>query len=162
HMNTSRRTYVLRSAAAVAATALVWSVVLRGHGPYWMDLETVQRIEPAYYEAYGRGQLGVVRQHFARRYLFQAYRVLGGGTPVPGTSLRGWELAQWTTDTAPVVAWAEKRAQALGGTSTPLEQGRLDAARYRFIDATQQFLNCQDDAFASAVKTFDARSERFG
>jgi len=149
--------------AVVAVALLLGSVSLRGHGPYWTTLDTIQRIEPPHRAEYGRGELGVVRQKFARRYLVQAYRVFSGGSPLPQTAAPAWELQQLQIPkTTPVEDWTEARDQTLGLTTTPADRGQLYYARYRNILDNQQILNCPDDAFANAVRTLKARSDRFG
>ena len=62
-------------AVTVAATG---TAAVLACGPFFTDLITVSRAMPADPAAYGRGELGVVKPTFARRYLVQAYRTLGG------------------------------------------------------------------------------------
>jgi len=130
----TRRVHVGLAVAAAGLALLMGGVAVRGHGPYWITLDTIQRIEPPHRTEYGRGELGVVRPKFARRYLVQAFRVLSGGSPVPQTTVQGWELQQLQIPkTSPVEDWAEARDQALGLTTTPADRGQLYFARYRAI-----------------------------
>jgi hypothetical protein len=68
----------LTEIGGVALALWLISRILQACGPFWTQLDTVQKIEPPYKGEYKRGELGVVRPLFARRYLLQAFRVFGG------------------------------------------------------------------------------------
>jgi hypothetical protein len=154
---------LLLAIGAVGTILLTARVALRGHGPYWTTLDTVQKIAPPHRAEFGRGALGVVRPHFARRYLVQAYRVLSGGSPLPATAFPDWQLQQpQVPKTLPVEDWINARNQVLGLTSTPDDRGQSYFARYRDAGNYQAVLNCPDDAYANAAKTLKERSARFG
>src|SRR6187551_3206740 len=52
-------------------------------GPFISDLLPVETVRPGDLNGYGyRGEIGVVRPHFARRYLVQAYRRMTGQGPL--------------------------------------------------------------------------------
>src|SRR5262245_44360377 len=72
--------------AALMLTAIMWlsrGVWLAACGPFLVDIETVASIQPARLDSYGKGDLGIVRPRYARRYLVQAYRVLNGKPALP-------------------------------------------------------------------------------
>src|SRR6185369_636105 len=78
---------VLGIAALIASSV----AVLVACGPFLTDLIAVNNREPAFREAYSRGDLGVVKPRFYPRYLLQAYRVFNGRAAVRGGALRPWE-----------------------------------------------------------------------
>lgn len=65
--------------AIVVGARVAW---LLACGPFVTDLRTVETIAPPHLREYARGELGVVRQHFARRFLVQAYRGYAGQPPL--------------------------------------------------------------------------------
>src|SRR5829696_3917806 len=159
---TSARRYGAASAAApllgvaFVIARVVWTIAC---GPFIEDVDTVApSIDPASLETYAKGELGVVRPQFARRYLVQAYRVLNGKPPLgnlvataaPNADGSGWDRSgeqQWRE--------ALQRVPASG------RPGYVDAMR---TNATtyQAFLNCNNDAFRVAAVTLGARIGQFG
>src|SRR5580765_2080384 len=70
---------------AVAVAAVVTSattVIVLACGPFLRDLETVRTLHPAQIEQFEKGEMGVVRPRFARRYLVHAYRSFSGRPPL--------------------------------------------------------------------------------
>ena len=131
------------------------TVVLLACGPFPRMLATVSRLWPADSAAYRRGELGVVRPRFARRPLVEAYRTLTGQPAVAGV-----EPASTVAGArSPLDAWIAARDAALG--SPPPDPDTYRSA-LRFIGNYQYIDNCTDGAFANAVRTLSARTERFG
>jgi hypothetical protein len=148
----------------VAAIVAAITGALLACGPFLIDLVTVQPVEPPHRVAYARGNLGVVRPRFARKYLVQAYRRLTGRPPLANTVKRTaeWEISRtvWhTDDESPRVAWLTAAAAVVkappDANARPLDQERR-LANYNSIQ------NCNDDAFMTAVATLKARIGRFG
>jgi hypothetical protein len=73
------RTLIAATAAAAATTAYVLAC-----GPFLTEYRAIETIKPAHPDAYTRGNVGIVRPRFARRYLVQAYRRFSGLEPLPG------------------------------------------------------------------------------
>jgi hypothetical protein len=69
---------VTRLACAVAIAAAGAAGYVLACGPFLTILRPVDTIRPGGLAAYDRGDLGVVRPHFARRYLVQAFRRFNG------------------------------------------------------------------------------------
>src|SRR5262245_8533015 len=72
----SLRTLIVTLVLGAAFTTLALAC-----GPFFAELRTVERGVPSDRQAYDRGNLGIVKPTFARRYLVQAYRTLSGAAP---------------------------------------------------------------------------------
>src|SRR5262245_7169276 len=98
----SHRRWLMALAVICCAVAGTVATVL-ACGPFLTDLMTVARYQPAYSEPYSRGELGVVKPQFFRRYLVQAYRVFNGRPAMASVTDRfenpsttGWPPRDWT------------------------------------------------------------------
>jgi hypothetical protein len=145
----SRRAVLWSIAAAATGTAAVLAC-----GPFFNNLLTVSHSVPANSARYAGGELGVVKPAFERRYLVQAYRVLGGAPPV-------------SPDDRPVTAepvdafnrWATLQARELPAAVTQTLK-RINPER---IGADySSFANCLDAAFARALEAYAERAARYG
>ena len=105
---------VLGIAALIASSV----AVLVACGPFLTDLIAVNNREPAFREAYSRGDLGVVKPRFYPRYLLQAYRVFNGRAAVRGGALRPWEGRGPVLSKLPGEDWAAL-VEKLQGPLTP-------------------------------------------
>jgi len=76
-------TLVWRRVMGALALAATFAAAVLACGPFFTDLLTVAPSKPADAARYARGDLGVVKPTFERRYLVQAYRRLGGLPPLP-------------------------------------------------------------------------------
>jgi hypothetical protein len=157
---------VPRSATVFLSAAICAGVTaaLLACGPFLTDLVTVQTLDPPHRIAYARGDLGVVRPRFARKYLVQAYRRLTGRPPLANATKRTgeWQISQtvWRPDDeSPRVAWLTAATAVLkappDANTRPVDQERR-LADYNSIQ------NCNDDTFITAVATLKARIGRFG
>ena len=104
---------------------------------------------------YARGELGVVKPTFARRYLVQAYRTFGGVPPIAldarpadGGSAR---VARPSAGGSPVARAAGRRARTLRPITT-----------YRIASDFSSFDNCLDPAFDPRSQRFAERATRYG
>jgi hypothetical protein len=134
--------------AASCATAWVLAC-----GPFVTDLRPVTSIVPAEYSAYAAGDIGVVRPRFGREYLFLAYRVLSGQTAA--VACCDERRATEPRESRPV---EELRNETLGEPGKPRTNfdGYKWGPDYVFIE------NCPRHAFETALRTRDARVQRFG
>jgi hypothetical protein len=147
--------------ASVIAGCTAW---LLACGPRAVDLVPVRSGGPADERAYAKGDLGVVRPDFSFRYLLQAYRTLAPRSPGPAavTTPAVTDPGSSSFWPDPVAAWAKNRTELLG-TAVATSDRAVDSQNRRVPGSDYQtFLNCPDDAFAGALWTLKARSERFG
>ena len=155
-MTAGMRTLTAAALAAGATTAYVLAC-----GPFLTEYRTMETITPAHPDSYARGNVGVVRPRFARRYLVQAYRRFSGLEPLPG--LVPAAAASGESRAASPNLNAEWRALR---ATIPSEPGAvpLDTSDVnRRVGESYQFIeNCLDDAFGSAVRTANARIAQFG
>jgi hypothetical protein len=114
-------------------------------------MRTVESVRPGQVEPYVLGELGVVREHFARRYLVQAYRRLEGKPPLAAV---GEWFAPEANLRAAVTAWKEVH-RTLDGTDA-------DPGTDRNIGDYQWITNCLTGAFTSATATARARAATYG
>jgi len=73
----------MRRGLATCALAAAGSALALACGPDFISLITMSHSMPTDTAAYGRGELGVVKPTYARRYLVQAYRTLDGLPALP-------------------------------------------------------------------------------
>ena len=151
-MSLAWRRVLTSVAMAAAGTAAVWAC-----GPFFADLLTVQNGAPADASGYASGTLGVVKPTFARRYLVQAYRTIGGLPALPAAEAAGYTAP---AEQRPVFQqWVEIQNRELPAAARaglkPLRSVRI-GADYSSFD------NCLEPAFAGAVAAFTERSARYG
>jgi hypothetical protein len=144
-----------RRALAVCALGSAGTALLLACGPFFSDLVTVRHSKPADPAGYARGELGVVKPTFERRYLAQAYRTLGGLPPL-ATVLPAQPSytapAQFTDSFAEWMAIQKRELPAAtAATLKPVSSTRI-AADYSSFD------NCLESAFAAAAAR--SRSEQ--
>ena len=147
----------LRRGVWAVTVATMGTAAVLACGPFFTDLITVNRAMPADPAAYGRGELGVVKPTFARRYLVQAYRTLAGLPPLPPSAAPAYvDPAQFS---APFKEWGEIQTRALPAAATatlkPIASTRI-AADYSSFD------NCLEPSFAAAVAAFRERAAYYG
>jgi len=143
----------LASAVGIAAGGAVAYVL--ACGPFLTVMLPVESLRPAQTDPYDRGDLGVVREHFARRYLVQAFRRLSGKPAITVTP----QAAAVTpfvpaNEIAPIKAWRELHQQVSGADAA------IDTDRR--IGDYQSITNCMLDAYATAAKTGRARIDKYG
>jgi len=146
-------------AGTLVASACAVAYVL-ACGPFVEEIPTVAVVEPINLPAYAKGNVGVVRPRFARRYLVQAYRVLAGRPPLPLETLRPDLAAPAAPDThqqGPEAQWSELARRIAGPAAVAAGQMKKVPG-----DSYQEFLNCPDSAFENAIRTLRARAERYG
>jgi hypothetical protein len=138
------------------------AALLLACGPFLTDLLTVQTRQPAHPEEYGRGNVGVVRPVFARKYLVQAYRRFSNRPPLPNIAPPASTAPLDSVPVPPATEWVRLAGSVLGpqAPSAPVGQQRIDWPRS--IGNYQSIDNCLEDAFASAITTLQARIARFG
>jgi hypothetical protein len=135
--------------SAVAGTAAVWAC-----GPFFTDLLTVKPSSPADRARYARGELGVVKPAFERRYLVQAYRTMAGVGPLPAAP-----PAPSVPDDPALPRWIRIEQRVLRRPAGPVAIGiRTD----RISADYSSFPNCHESAFRTAVAAYDERAARYG
>jgi hypothetical protein len=132
--------------ANAIATAIVWAC-----GPFIVDVPTVTAIDPADPELFDRGELGVIRPRFRRAHLARAYRTLTGQPP-PVVEARSFSSGIPSSDDQ----WRQVRNNILGPAAPP-----SPPRTPRVVDYVTP-LNCLEDAYATAMRTFRARESRYG
>jgi hypothetical protein len=135
-------------------------------GPFLTPLPTIQAIKPSQPIAYARGEVGIVRPRFARRYLVQAYRRFAGrpatsgagSAPVPSASSSAGDR-----EPSPIRQWAALQDSLLGTKMSAEDHGDLYARHFKHLPGGYaEFVNCPDAAFSHALRTARARTTRFG
>jgi hypothetical protein len=122
-------------------------------GPFVNDLLPIETVRPADLDAYAtRGEIGIVRPRFARRYLVQAYRRMSGREPLAAVGALGSSYDDFSGGARE--RWSEVHARFAG--SKPSIRSDRNIGDYQFID------NCLGDAYASAAQTLTARAEKYG
>jgi hypothetical protein len=137
---------------AVAGTTAVFTCAVE-----FLELITVRHTSPADPAAYARGDLGVVKPTFARRYLVQAYRTLVGLSPLPAPPTGGYVAAsQYSTAFAEWSAIQKREIPPAAATALQPVRSERAVADYASFD------NCLESAFATAVTAFKERAAYYG
>ena len=123
-------------------------------GPWFTEYRTVETIAPAHRDPFAEGNVGVVRPHFARRYLVQAYRRFSGQPPLPNLVAPARAAFDVNPPPTPEDLWLEWRTAIAGPAPRP--------GRDRNIGNYQSIDNCLDDAFVTALRTGKARLAQWG
>lgn len=157
------------------AMVLCFAFVLSGYscGPFFDEAIFVQESQPDLaYASYAAGKLGVPRPGYRIQDLVVAYNWLNGSPLTTGEqqqavhldTLRNQEHAG-TEETLPgMKAWlAARRASGVPGVPPPPTPGTSDSSAidtYRALPGEdyESYVNCLDDAFATAAQTWTARS----
>lgn len=155
-MNVKR---ILIAAGLAVITTTAWVLAC---GPYTTEMRTVQTIPPANPESFARGEVGVVRPRFARRYLVQAYRRFLDLPPLPNTVLPARRHDPSAGPVTPLDGWLAFRTSVAPGAAEPRPESMTFIRVDRAIDNYQYIRNCLDDAFVAAVRTGNARRTTFG
>ena len=147
--------------------ALLCNTTAFACGPFALEAIFVHTTHPGNpLEKFAQGQIGVVQPTYARSYLYVAYRYLNGSqfSESEQKSLTEfwkdrleyrWNLGEedW------IKAWSTAREKVPGLTATP----KIDVYRSREKpNEYETFLNCQKDAFDTAVSTLNERLAKYG
>ena len=143
-----------------------------GCGPFFPTAFFTYSLHPDFpLDDYALGKLGVIQPTYAQSYLYVAYRYLSGGKFNAGEQKA--LLALWRErlafdvpddqDASHAVKkswlrlWIEARRKVPGaGPDPPLDIFRAFGNNY------QQFVNCTDESFRTAVATLEERVARLG
>jgi hypothetical protein len=152
-MNASRR----RSLLSTVALAALGTAAVLACGPFFTTLLTVKHSRPADRARYARGELGVVKPTFERRYLVLAYRRLGG---LPALEPDAAPSApQLRGDRSPLDRWRQIQTRDL---PPALAQAIPPISPHRITADYSSFDNCLDAAFERAVTAHTERTARYG
>jgi hypothetical protein len=146
---------LVRLACAAGIAGAVATAYVLACGPMLVAMRPMESLRPAQLEPYDRGELGIVREHFARRYLVQAFRRFNGLAPIevspkPGVVTPFVPAA----DLPPIKEWRELHAR-ITGADPAIDQDRR-------IGDYQLITNCMLDAYGTAAKTGRARVDKYG
>lgn len=136
-------------------------------GPFSLEAIFVYTVHPAYpLERFARGEIGVVPPSYARSYLYVAYRHLtGAGFSAHDQEILTelwkerlgyrWDLGEqdW------IKAWFAARQKVSDLPESP----KIEVYRNREKpNEYETYLNCQKDAFDTAIATLNRRIEKYG
>ena len=140
-----------------AAAALVTTIVVAGDRTsaclFFNTAILVNIVRPGDRDAFDRGILGVVHPTYERRHLIRAYRRF------QGLDTMFVSAPQSADSRDPLREWLETRERLLK-TGRPVQPYLFQT--YREGPHFAYFPNCNDEAFDSALKTFEARKRQFG
>ena len=140
-------------ALAIAATSTAAALAC---GPFFVNLLTEKKGAPVDRARYARGELGVVKPTFARRYLVQAYRTLGGAAPIPSEVL--FTPKEAPTSPPAWVRWQELQKRELPQNVT---QTLKLISPMRIGADYSSFDNCLEAAFTRALDAYAERAARY-
>lgn len=157
-----RRKLARSFVAAFLLVVLFHSSTILACGPFTLEAIFVFTVHPAYpLDKFSRGDIGVVQPSSARSYLYVAYRYLSGSSFNPQEQKALVELwhdridLRWDLGESDwIKAWLATR-EKVKGLTPPKE---IDVYRHREKpNEYETYLNCQKDAFDTAIKTLEAR-----
>jgi tetratricopeptide (TPR) repeat protein len=135
-------------------------------GPFMVEAIFVHTVHPDYpMDRFAAGRIGVVQPSYARSYLYVAYRYLSGSSFTPDeqkalTSLWkdrlefGWSAG----DEDWVKTWVEARRRVVAQDPAPISVYRDREKPNEY----ESYLNCQKDAFDTAIATLNERIAKYG
>jgi len=156
-----------RFIGSVLLLALVCNTTAFACGPFSLEAIFVHTVHPSYpLERFARGQIGVVQPTYARSYLYVAYRYLNGSSfseAEQNALTEFWKDRleyRWNPGEEDwIKSWATAREKVAGLTETP----KIDVYRSREKpNEYETFLNCQKDAFDTAISTLNERIAKYG
>lgn len=116
-------------------------------------------------DAYAQGNIGIIQPDYARSYLYVAYRSFNGESFTSEEQKALLDLWRerlaydWqSTESGGSGVWLEARNKVQGISAPP----KIEVYRKIKPDDYDTYLNCQDDAFATAASTLDERVKKFG
>jgi hypothetical protein len=164
---------VKNSTRALVALALLFSVSFflpyrtQACGPFFTDAIFVYTRHPDFpLEKFAAGNLGVLQPSYARSYLVAAYRNLAGNSlsDAEAKAIKSlWDdrlgYAGETNDEEWVKNWVEARKKVPGVAASPeIRAYRLREKPHEY----ESYLNCQQDAFDTAIATLNDRIKSLG
>lgn len=150
----SGRSLIVSIALVALGVAIVWAC-----GPFFTEYRTVATTAPANPAAYDRGDLGVVRPAFARRYLVQAYRTINGA---PHVALEPLQAPPVADTFAAARRWLDVRARVVAVWPEGIGKTAPDIDPSRWLPDFVAIDNCLVDSFDRAMRTLDAHVRRYG
>lgn len=129
------------------AAVIVWAC-----GPDLTPIPTMGLLGPVDPRAFEAGELGVIRPRFRRAALARAYFVLTATRPVARPTPAAPVLS--APAPYPPSEWAETRASVLGPPAASTRKPRL----INYVTP----VNCLEDAYATAMRSFRIREARYG
>jgi len=160
------RKHVRSLVAVLLAVLLFNSTAALACGPITLEAVFVHTVHPAFpIERFAAGRVGVLQPSYARSYLYAAYRYLNdsGFTPAEQRALtKFWqerlisryagEDEDWTK------TWLEARRKVVkqDPESISVYRNREKPNEY------EHYLNCQKDAFDTAIATLNERIAKYG
>ncbi|MFN2531273.1 MAG: hypothetical protein ABR555_08250 [Pyrinomonadaceae bacterium] len=162
------RRRIIHCAFFCVITIFVWPTTLSlACGPFTLEAIFIHTMHPAYpLERFAKGKLGVLQPTYARSYLYVAYRSLND-TPFNDEEVRSlaelWhdrlDLGRDLGEADWIKSWVTARQKVPG---LP-EIKEIDVYRHRDkSDEWETYINCTQDAFATAASTLDARIAKYG
>jgi hypothetical protein len=168
----ARRLLCLALIASMLGLLLPPGTSVYACGPYFSEAVFTYSAHPDYPLAkFAGGQLGLLQPTYAQSYLIVAYRYLKGGKLNDAEqksveSLWRARLAEYNYAATPVAdptkVWVDARAKY----ATTASPGPIDV--YREVpkknenDYEPSFVNCLQDAFATAATTIEQRATTYG
>jgi hypothetical protein len=143
-----------RVAAAAALAAAAMAAYVLACGPFVTTMRPVEHVRPGRVGGYDRGDVGIVREHFARRFLVQAFRRFNGRPPIPVVPRATAAAAQSVLDA--IKNWQAFRVQVAGA------EAAVDIDVDRSQGNYQMIRNCLQDTFVKALATGRARADKYG
>ena len=136
-------------------------------GPFFPEFEYAPVHGPAHSAAavqrYDSGQIGVIRPHFFRESLVVAYRYLSG-VPLDAAEVKALAPPAPQKQTAPADEWFATSRWLKARKTVPGAPAvdNLDADKEVPGSQFQQFENCTDASFDTAVSTLRDRAAKWG
>lgn len=153
-------------ALTVLVVILLQAPISLACGPFTLGSVFTFSAHPEYpLDKFASGRIGMVQPSYARSYLVVAYRYFNGGTFSTAEKEALGELwkdrlgLRWTPgDENWVKGWQDARQKALPGPTPAIDvyRNREEPKRY------ESYLNCQQDAFETAVTTLEDRINKLG
>jgi len=153
-------------AIVLVSAILCQSPMVLACGPFTMSSIFTFKAHPEYpLEQFAQGRIGIVQPNYARSYLYVAYRYFNGAEFRPTEQQALVDLwkdrldFRWTPgDENWIKGWQTARQKLLTGAPPAIDVYRAREKPNQF----ESYLNCQQDAFETAVITLADRTTKLG
>src|SRR6185295_6436176 len=160
------RKYLRSLVVILLAVLLFHSTSALACGPFLIEAVFVHTVHPTYpVERFAAGRVGVLQPSYARSYLYVAYRYLNGPGFTPAEQRALTEFWDHRLNYSPSPATEEWTKAWLAARRKVVNQDPESISAYRSREKPNEYenyLNCQQDAFDTAIATLNERIAKYG
>jgi len=160
------RKYLRSLVVILLAVLLLDSTSALACGPFLIEAVFVHTVHPTYpVERFAAGRVGVLQPSYARSYLYVAYRYLNGSGFTPAEQRALTEFWDHRLNYSPSAGEEDWTKAWLDARRKVVDKDPESISVYRSREKPNEYenyLNCQKDAFDTAIATLNERVAKYG